>query len=60
MKRGGVLSAIEYATPMNEITKGLQEKKQGLTMKNGNTSYDLLRMDDVAVIQEDAKSYKWW
>ena len=55
IRQGGVLSVIEYATLMDEITKELQEKKQGLTMKNGTTLHDLLWMDDVALIHEDPK-----
>ena len=36
IRQGGVLSVIEYATLMDEITKELQEKRQGLTMKKWN------------------------
>ena len=39
---------------MDEITKQLQVKKQGLTMNHGTPRHDLLWMDDVALIHEDA------
>ena len=37
IRQGGVLSVIEYATLMDEITKELQEKIQGLTEKWNHT-----------------------
>ena len=55
IRQGGVLSVIEYATLMDEITKEIQKRKQGIKMDNGETLANLLWMDDVALIHENLK-----
>ena len=53
IRQGGVLSVIEYATLMDEITKELRRRNLGITLNNGAKLEDLLWMDDVALIHED-------
>ena len=55
IRQGGVLSVIEYATLMDEITKEIQGREQGIKMENGETLANLLWMDDVALIHEETK-----
>ena len=55
IRQGGVLSVIEYATLMDEITKEIQGRKQGIKMENGEILANLLWMDDVALIHEETK-----
>ena len=55
IRQGGVLSVIEYATLMDEITKEIQKRRQGIKMDNGETLANLLWMDDVALIHENLK-----
>ena len=55
IRQGCVLSVIEYATLMNEITKEIQEREKGIKMENGETLANLLWMDDVALIHEETK-----
>ena len=55
IRQGGVLSVIEYATLMDEITKDIQGREQGIKMENGETLANLLWMDDVALIHEETK-----
>ena len=56
IRQGGVLSVIEYAALMDEITKEMRRKDQGLKMNNGEVLEDLLWMDDVALIHDNIKS----
>ena len=37
IRQGCVLSVIEYATLMDEITKEIQEREKGIKMENGET-----------------------
>ena len=55
IRQGGVLSVIEYATLMDEITKEIQKRRQGIKMDNGETLANLLWMDDVVLIHETQK-----
>ena len=53
IRQGGVLSVIEYATLMDEITKEIQKRRQGIKMDNGETLANLLWVDDVVLIHEN-------
>ena len=55
IRQGGVLSVIEYATLMDEITKEINKNDMGLELRNGEKLRDLLWMDDVLLIHENAK-----
>ena len=55
IRQGGVLSVIEYATLMDEITKEINKSDMGLELRNGEKLRDLLWMDDVLLIHENAK-----
>ena len=55
IRQGGVLSVIEYATLMDEITKEISKNDMGLELRNGEKLRDLLWMDDVLMIHENAK-----
>ncbi len=55
IRQGGVLSVIEYATMIDEISKELQRKDQGIDMENSKIGC-LLWMDDVALIHHDRES----
>ena len=54
-KTGGYPIGHEYATLMDEITKDIQGREQGIKMENGETLANLLWMDDVALIHEETK-----
>ena len=54
IRKGGVLSVIEYANLMDEIAKELQEKSAGYQKIWSNTTMGcLLWMDDVVLIHHD-------
>ena len=53
IRQGGVLSVLEYATMMDEISKELKEKDLGLMTKSGEKIDSLLWMDDVLTIHYD-------
>ena len=55
IRQGGVLSVIEYAILMDEITKEIQGRERGIKMENGETLANLLWMNDVALIHEETK-----
>ena len=50
-----MLSVIEYATLMDEITKEINKNDMGLELRNGEKLRDLLWMDDVLLIHENTK-----
>ena len=56
IKQGGVLSVIEYATLIHEISKELKEQDLGIVMKTGEKVNTLLCMDDVWLIHYDLKT----
>ena len=53
IRQGGVLSVIEYATPIDEIAKELKQHNQGYATKTNITLYSLLWMDDVCLIHHN-------
>ena len=55
IRQGGVLSVIEYAMLMDEITKEIQGRRQGIKMENGETLANLLWLDDIALISRRYK-----
>ena len=55
MRQDGVLSVIEYATLMDEITKEINKNDMGLELRNCEKLRDLLRMEDVLLIHENTK-----
>ena len=56
IRQGGVLSVIEYAALINEISKELKQKGLGLKT-NGKIIIDLLQwMDDVCLIHHDLEA----
>ncbi len=52
IRQGGVLSVIEYATMIDEISKELRRKDQGIDLANSKIGC-LLWMDDAALIHHD-------
>ncbi len=59
IRQGGVLSVIEYANLIDEISKHLTKENQGKLNIWGNTITGcLLWMDDVALIHHDKKELK--
>ena len=53
IRQGGVLSVIEYATLIDEISKELKEKNLGYVTEANITLDSLLWMDDVCIIHHD-------
>ena len=53
IRQGGVLSVVEYATLIDEISKELRIRKQGMKTKSGSVIDSLLWMDDVCLIHSD-------
>lgn len=53
IRQGGVLSVIEYATLMDEISKKLKDEAAGIKTNSGELIGSLLWMDDVVLIHED-------
>ena len=53
IRQGGVLSVVEYATLIDEISKELRTRKQGVKTKSGSVIDSLLWMDDVCLIHSD-------
>ena len=55
IRQGGVLSVIEYATLIDEISKELKIHDLGVTTEAGEKINSLLWMDDVCLIHHDPK-----
>ena len=55
IRQGGVLSVVEYATLMDEISKELNKKNLGITTNNGVKIGNQLLMDDVVLIHDNPK-----
>ena len=53
IRQGGVLSVIEYAILIDEISKEIRKRGLGLLTKTGNKVDSLLWMDDVCLIHHD-------
>ena len=53
IRQGGVLSVIEYATLIDEISKELKEKNPGYLTEANITLDSLLWMDDMCLIHHD-------
>ena len=53
IRQGGVLSVIEYATLMDEISKELQQRNLGIETQQNYILDSLLWMDDVCLIHHD-------
>ena len=53
IRQGGVLSVVEYATLIDEISKELRKRNQGVTTAAGTKIDSLLGMDDVCLIHSD-------
>ena len=53
IRQGGVLSVIEYAILIDEISKEIRKRGLGLMTKTGNKVDSLLWMDDVCLIHFD-------
>ena len=53
IRQGGVLSVVEYATLIDEISKELRKRNQGVTTAAGTKIDSLLWMDDVCLIHSD-------
>ena len=53
IRQGGVLSAIEYATLIDEISKELRKKGLGLKMYENIITDSLLWMDDACLVHHD-------
>ena len=53
IRQGGVLSVVEYATLIDEISKELKKRDQGITTTAGTKIDSLLWMDDVCLIHND-------
>ena len=53
IRQGGVLFVVEYATLIDEISKELRKRNQGVTPAAGTKIDSLLRMDDVCLIHSD-------
>ena len=53
IRQGGVLSVVEYATLIDEISKELRKTNQGVTTTAGTKIDSLLWMDDVCLIHSD-------
>ena len=53
IRQGGVLSVIEYAILIDEISKEIRKRGLGLITKTGNKVDSLLWMDDVSLIHHD-------
>ena len=56
IRQGGVLSVIEYATLIDEISKELKEQDLGIVTETGEKVNTLLWMDDVCLIHHDLKT----
>ena len=56
IRQGGVLSVIEYATLIDEISKELKEQDLGIVTETGEKVNTLLWMDDVCLIQHNLKT----
>ena len=55
IRQGGVLSVVEYATLIDEISKELKIHDLGVTTEAGEKINSLLWMDDVCLIHHDPK-----
>ena len=53
IRQGGVISVIEYATRIDEVSKELKEKNLGYVTEANITLDSLLWMDDVCLIHHD-------
>ena len=53
IRQGGVLSVVEYATLIDEISKELRIRNQGVTTAAGTKIDSLLWIDDVCLIHSD-------
>ena len=53
IRQGGVLSVVEYATLIDEISKELRKRNQGVRTAAGTQIDSLLWMDDVCLIHSD-------
>ncbi len=58
IRQGGVLSVIEYATLIDEISKELHQRNLGMPISKEEKLGCLLWMDDVALIHEDRETLK--
>ncbi len=56
IRQGGVLSVIEYAALIDEISKELHHKDLGIKIDEENKMGCLLWMDDVALIHHDVET----
>ena len=56
IRQGGVLSVIEYATMIDEISKELKQKGLGQKTNGKVTTDSLLWMDDVCLIHHDLEA----
>ena len=56
IRQGGVLSVVEYATLIDEISKELKIHDLGVTTEAGEKKFSHLWMDDVCLIHHDPKT----
>ena len=59
IRQGGVLSVIEYATLIDEISKELKEQYLGIVTETGEKVNTLLWMNDVCLTHHDLKTLQW-